>query len=144
MGAGRNLLIRILLIVLAATVVAAGPARAITPERKLYHFINDARTEHGLHTLSFGRRLSLYADDHALRMARAGYIFHSDLSFPKPSGWRRAGENVGVGGSIWSLHRAFMRSPSHRRNVLTSLYQRVGVGVVERDDRLWVAVEFVG
>ncbi|MGH2703523.1 MAG: CAP domain-containing protein [Actinomycetota bacterium] len=41
--------------------------------------------------------------------------------------WQALGENVGVGGDVEALHRAFMDSPGHRTNFLGD-YERVGIG----------------
>jgi uncharacterized protein YkwD len=56
--------------------------------------------------------------------------------------WNLLGENVGVGRSVKSLHRAFMASPGHRENVMYSRFQHVGVGVRKDPDRIWVAIVF--
>jgi uncharacterized protein YkwD len=53
-------------------------------------------------------------------------------------------ENVGVGDSLEKIHSALMASASHRRNILSSSHQRVGIGVVSRGGRLWVTQLFAG
>ena len=57
-------------------------------------------------------------------------------------GWDVLGENVGVGGTVESLHDAFMASPPHRHNVLYRQYRRVGVGVGRGHGRMWVTIIF--
>jgi hypothetical protein len=80
---------------------------------------------------------------HAAEMADRGSIYHrTDLRAGMPTCWSRIGENVGVGGNVATLHRAFMDSPGHRANIL-GLFDRVGIGVTWQDGRLWVAVEFL-
>jgi uncharacterized protein YkwD len=79
-------------------------------------------------------------------MANAGTIFHHACLSCLVSGsdWNVIGENVGVGGTVRSVHRAFMSSSGHRRNILLPGYTRVGVGVVKSGGRVWVTEIFVG
>jgi uncharacterized protein YkwD len=53
-------------------------------------------------------------------------------------------ENIGVGASVQAVHDALMDSSGHRENILGSGYQRVGVGIVRRGDRVWVTELFAG
>ncbi|HEX5950421.1 MAG TPA: CAP domain-containing protein [Actinomycetota bacterium] len=136
---------RRLLGALLIVVVLAPPASALgRAERRALRAVNVVRIGHGLDPLRSSQRLSRYAERHARRMARAGEVFHSDLSFPKPPGWRCAGENVGMGGTIRSIHRRFMRSPSHRDNILNGCFERIGLGVVHARGVSWETQVFVG
>ena len=56
--------------------------------------------------------------------------------------WRAAGENVGTGGEVPSLHNAFMASPGHHANIVGD-YNRVGVGVVISGSTIWVTFNFL-
>ena len=56
--------------------------------------------------------------------------------------WRSAGENVGTGGDVVGLHNAFVASPGHFHNIVGD-YNRLGVGVVVRGTRIWVAFNFL-
>ena len=56
--------------------------------------------------------------------------------------WRVLGENVGFGGDVRSLHKAFMESPAHRDNILFDRYRHVGVGVKRSGGLMWVTVVF--
>lgn len=78
-------------------------------------------------------------------MAREGTSFHNsslNSSGTKARlGWPRwLGENVGHGPSTESIQLAYMNSYEHRRNMLNSVYDHVGVGVV-KDGRYFYAVE---
>jgi uncharacterized protein YkwD len=81
-------------------------------------------------------------------MARSGYIFHStEGQLRRALGgydWSFGGENVGVGGSLESLQDAFMASRPHRQNILRRAYERIAVGIVRADGRIWVTVIFYG
>jgi len=56
--------------------------------------------------------------------------------------WQGGAENIGVGGDVLSLHNAFVSSPGHFSNMVGN-YNRVGVGVVVRGDRMWVTFDFL-
>lgn len=56
--------------------------------------------------------------------------------------WRSTGENVGTGGAVTSLHEAFVQSPGHYANMVGN-FNRVGVGVVVRNGRIWVAFNYL-
>ena len=124
------------------------PAAASTAgDGQLRALINQERAEEGRRRLDVGGRLARVAQDHSAEMAGTGRLYHNpDLARDLRSvSFRIAGENVGVGGSIESLHDAFMDSPPHRRNVLRRSFHKIGVGVVYgADGRLWVTVVFSG
>ena len=128
-------------LVVPATAAQAAPA-APDAETELVRAINRERTARGLAPLGIDLQLTRVARDWSERMAAAGGISHRpNLGSYVTPGWRRLAENVGVGPSISRMHDAFMNSPGHRDNVLGD-FERVGVGVVERDGRLWATVNF--
>ena len=58
-------------------------------------------------------------------------------------GWEIVAENVGVGYDVDSIHTAFMRSATHRSNILNADVTELGVGVVVTPDaRIWVVEIF--
>jgi uncharacterized protein YkwD len=79
-------------------------------------------------------------------MANSGSLYHNSRLAQDCSGmnWRILGENVGVGSSVDGLHRAFMNSSAHRKNILRGQYRKIGVGVVRGGGRTWVTVVFLG
>ena len=70
------------------------------------------------------------ADAWAVQMRDQCRIRHSRLSDGAPAGWRKLGENVGRGGSIAQVHRAYMNSSGHRRNILDRSFNQVGTAAV--------------
>jgi uncharacterized protein YkwD len=126
----------------------AQPALAAdsTAESAMRQRINSARSARHRIKLKMNSRMVGVARQHSSDMAGAGEIFHNDGLSGDLTGmsWSVAGENVGVGGTIPELHTAFMQSPPHRANVLKRAYDRVGVGVVAADDRIWITVVFAG
>lgn len=92
-----------------------------------------------------------YARTHSQFMADGGCpdganICHSteaQLKKAAGSGWSKIGENVGRGGSVDSLHKAFMNSAGHKANILDKAWTHVGIGTVYANDKLYVTVVFV-
>lgn len=57
--------------------------------------------------------------------------------------WTGIAENVGMGGNVDNLHRAFMNSEGHKDNILGA-YNYVGIGVSRSDGKtIWVTVNFL-
>ena len=56
--------------------------------------------------------------------------------------WTHGAENIGVGGDVASLQGAFQESSGHYANIVGP-YNRVGVGVVDSGDRIWVTLDFM-
>jgi uncharacterized protein YkwD len=141
---------KVLGLTLALSVVLAAVAPSAhakwTPRFNMLGWMNQARSGRDLRQLEMGWRLRKLANAHSRQMAGEGRIFHSDpLSGTlRYVSWRVAGENVGVGGSMWKLYEAFMQSPPHRANILENRFRRVGVGMYDHDEFLWVTMIFVG
>ena len=106
--------------------------------------LNDVRRAAGLPTLKFDPELSRAARYHTWQMADIDKLYHtpSDKLKRRVTNWVVLGENVGVGGSVTSLHDAFMNSPAHKDNIVLPGFNHVGIGASQRGDRLWVTVIF--
>jgi uncharacterized protein YkwD len=79
--------------------------------------INSSRSSAGLAPLTMEGGLQSHARKHTQDMIAADKIFHStsaELRAAGGSGWSIMGENVGRGGTVSSLHTAFMNSPGHK------------------------------
>jgi uncharacterized protein YkwD len=111
---------------------------------QMYRETNQARQRHHAGRLDRAYRLSDEATRHARSMARRGQLYHT--SGPTRYGVRcwTWGENVGfTSGDVDDMQRAFMRSPSHRANVLSRNFDRVAVGAATDDrGRLYVSLFF--
>ena len=58
--------------------------------------------------------------------------------------WQKLGENVGMGGTVETLHLAFVNSPHHYDNLVDPAFTSIGVGVVRSSGGiLFVAEEFM-
>lgn len=114
------------------------------PERSFARKMNGARANQGLGKLSLDPELSKAARVHTNEMIRKDELHHtsSDDLRSRVTNWIVLGENVGVGGSVRSLHKAFMNSPAHRDNIMNITYRHVGIGVRNANGRMWVTVIF--
>ncbi|MBW3665370.1 MAG: cell wall-binding repeat-containing protein [Actinobacteria bacterium] len=116
-------------------------------EAELARLLNGERVSRGLPVLSHADALRTVARRHAQRMMIEGQIFHNerlreDVEAVFPA-WASIGENVGVGPTIPSVHRAFMDSPGHRANILDPDWGWMGVGVVTGGSRLFMTENFL-
>jgi uncharacterized protein YkwD len=126
---------------------AASPAQATTSsEESLFLLVNQARERRDRPRLLLSQSLSRKAHRHSARMAEEGWIFHHSCLSCLLSSWEwdAIGENVGVGGTVRSVHRALMDSRPHRRNILSRAFTKIGVGVVRSGGRVWVTEIFLG
>ncbi|HET9261119.1 MAG TPA: CAP domain-containing protein [Acidimicrobiia bacterium] len=134
------------LVVALATIgisVAAGADSG--SEQGFLSAINSTRSSAGLGSLKMDGGLQSHARRHTADMIAAGEIFHStsaELKAAAGSGWSKLGENVGRGGTVDSLHKAFMDSSGHRKNILGD-YNYVGIGTDSKDGVLYVTVVFM-
>ncbi|MCZ6739800.1 MAG: CAP domain-containing protein [Actinobacteria bacterium] len=107
--------------------------------------INASRAANGLAALSVDGGLRSHARNHTQDMIDAGEIYHSsgdELKAAAGSGWSKLGENVGRGGTVDSLHKAFMASAGHKANILGD-YNFAGIGTASSDGVLYVTVVFM-
>jgi len=113
-------------------------------ERAFARKMNGARVAIGKGKLSIDPELSKAARRHTREMVEQNLLHHttSDGLRRRVTHWNTLGENVGVGGTVDSLHVAFMNSPAHKENILFPTFKHVGVGVTKTSDRMWVTVIF--
>jgi uncharacterized protein YkwD len=113
-------------------------------ERLFAKKMNSARSSRSTGALRLDPELSKVARRHTREMTRANSLHHtpSDLFTRRVTNWVVLGENVGVGSTVESLHKAFMNSPAHKENILLGSFQHVGVGTRREQGRLWVTVVF--
>ena len=144
----------------APRVLPASFPSASDAEIQLLGLLNGERTVRGLKALVRTTTLDGFALSWSQFMAGGGCTAREarrlchrlDLAAMAntayPGSWQRVGENVGLvpdGGTLASLHQAFMSSTLHRANVLESEYNALGVGVsFDAAGTLFVTYEFVG
>jgi hypothetical protein len=132
-------------LVAALAAIGLGLPAGASAEGDFLAKINAERSSRGLNKLSVDGGLASHARKHTQDMINAGEIYHSssaELKAAAGSGWSSVGENVGRGGSVSSLHAAFMDSPSHRANILGD-YNYAGIGTGVSNGVLYVTVVFM-
>lgn len=126
-----------------ATAAPASAAPSVrSAERAFVSSINSYRRGTHRAQLRTSASLTLVARRWAQSMARSNRLAHNPRVTSQVRSWRYLGENVGVGGSTSSLHRAFVHSAPHRANLLSTRYTYVGVGVAYGHGRMWVVEVF--
>ncbi len=137
-GAAR----RVLLSVVAALGLAAGltavPAQAVeSPAATLLSLANAERTGRGIPALTWRADLTETAARWASAMASSGTLAHNPSLGSEVVAWSALAENVGYAGSASTLHSAWMASPGHRANLLSTTYSEIGIGVAVVNGRVW-------
>lgn len=132
---------------LAPRATSVSTTQASDAESQFFTLMNQARANAGLPAVQNDSRLADTSRSWSTNMGSKNQLYHDPnlaaaVSSVEPN-WRSAGENVGVGYSAQSLHDAFMASTGHRANILSSRFNRAGVGVVFAGGKLWVTVRFI-
>lgn len=134
---------RLVALVLAACLATVGLCVATAPTARadastLYGLLNQSRQGAGLSPLVRDSRLDAVAQSWTASMVSKGTLAHNP-SYSKqiPSGWTRAGENVGYSSTDAKLHAAWMASAGHKANILGA-YTSVGIGwAKDSSGRVW-------
>lgn len=103
--------------------------------------INRARSRQGLRRLDWDKQIGVVARRHAKSMAANYSVFHDYNMDEEITQWKSLGQNSGAGGGCTNLFRAFMRSASHRANIL-GRWRFIGVGVERRNGRIFAQQVF--
>jgi uncharacterized protein YkwD len=117
-------------------------------ERDLFDYANHERSAQGLPALRWNTALAAAARKHASVMAQKQSISHQfpgEASLPGRAGQSGAhfvwlAENVAEGPSAQVIHAEWVKSPSHRANLLDRDMDSIGIAVAERGGQ-WFAVE---
>lgn len=128
---------------LAVVLLCLGTAACNKEQRpyEAFFYANKERAAHRLGALRWNDELAAKAQRWAEHLADLGSLAHSTLTDGVSSGWKRLGENVGSGGDVSEVHDGFMGSPTHRAAILGN-FEQAGVGVVERNGKMWVVEVF--
>lgn len=139
----RGCLVTIGVLAVAATTIAY-PASAYTPVEldrdRIIELTNDARIEEGVTPLTEHALLSSVAQEKARRIAETGDFAHTladgttawDLLLVAGYAYSHAGENLAVHFvREEALISAWMRSPSHRMNILDADFEEIGIGAAK-------------
>jgi uncharacterized membrane protein required for colicin V production len=118
----------------------------------IFGFLNRARVDAGLAPLVWSDGLASAALGHAQEMYLDGYVSHVSPKTGTVGDRVRlvgiplvaVGENIGLASSALAVHQALMESEGHRANILSSGYDRVGIGAVQGPLGLMVVQVFGG
>jgi len=145
LSAGQAKLIKIVVTLMAFGMIfgmsfmIATPAYAAYSSGTVVSMTNSERAKAGLGTLSVNGALTSAATAKANDMFAKGYFAHTSPDGRTPwdfiagSGYDYvyAGENLAIGYSSASeLMSAWMNSPTHRDNILSSKFREIGIAVV--------------
>lgn len=121
----------------------------LSQERQdMLKLINLSRSEHGLQPVVLADDLNNLAQAHSDDMNKNNFFSHYNLQNQTPDDRRLAmgiktivGENLAQDTSVASAHYGFMRSASHRRNILKSEWTRLGLGITLSSDKHLIITE---
>ncbi|MDO8552694.1 MAG: CAP domain-containing protein [bacterium] len=120
-----------------------GAAQTINSPLRTSEFIalvNADRAGNGAKPVAEDALLNLAAQKKADDMAARGYFSHTAPDGSQPWKWftsagyyyTSAGENLAMDfNSADSIERAWMNSPSHRKNLLNTKYTKMGIGIAQ-------------
>lgn len=116
-------------------------------EQDLVDRTNAARADHGLPSLAWDGRVHPITRRWSRRMLDAGRISHNPNFGAEMTeagiDWHLAGENVGRGDTA-SVFDLWMRSDTHRRNILSPEFGAFAVGCLSIDGEIWATQNFWG
>ncbi len=96
--------------------------------------IDRARQARGLAALHDSGTLNRSAERYSSYMIRADFFGHH-ARISVPGNWSHVGENLAInlggGPKVGSVLSGWLRSPAHRRILLSPLYRAAGVGCVK-------------
>ncbi|HEY2362365.1 MAG TPA: CAP domain-containing protein [Candidatus Angelobacter sp.] len=133
-----------------AQAVQSGPSLS-SAEKRIFDELNHERASHGLAVLQWDEHAAGAARAHARLLAESGKLSHQfprEATLPERLGATGArftvsAENVAQTEFIEDVHPALMTSPGHRANILSASYNAVGIGVVEKQGKIYVAQDFI-
>lgn len=143
-----------------ATEIAVAPVESTTNlnefEAAVLYLINTIRVSNGLGALEPNQMLTDIARSRCNDMIVNSYFSHytpdgrNIFNILRENGvsYVNAGENLGQSspassGTPEAFANAWMASPTHKANILRSVYSKIGIGVVDGGDRRVVAIVFM-
>jgi hypothetical protein len=120
-------------------------------EKQIFEQLNQERQKAGLAALEWNDRVADAARSHAQLLAEHAELSHQypgEAPLPERIGatgarFTLAAENVARTEYVEDVHLALMNSPGHRATMLSRKYNAAGIGVAEREGRVYVAQDFI-
>lgn len=109
-----------------------------TFESTIIRLVNKDREGQGLLPVTKNNLLTLAAQKKANDMAKNAYFSHTSPTGETPWHWftavgyyyTHAGENLAINFTDpVALERAWMKSPTHRKNIVKGVYTEIGIGI---------------
>ncbi|MEJ6950637.1 CAP domain-containing protein [Natronospora cellulosivora (SeqCode)] len=118
-------------------------------EFEMLRLVNEARQEQGLRPLQIDIPLMQLARKKAVDMIEYDYFDHYSPNLGTPFEmiqandikYSLAGENLAEAKTIKEAFDSLMDSPDHRENILTSRYDRVGIGIIQGSSSRFMIVQ---
>jgi uncharacterized YkwD family protein len=119
-------------------------------QTEMLGYMNADRAANGLAPLTLTKTLSDGAYLKSKDMAVNNYFSHTSPTYGSPFdmmkslgiSYSAAGENIALNSSIKGAHDAFMNSSGHRANILKVGFSNLGLGIYQKDNRLYVTQWF--
>lgn len=129
-----------------ATMPASALSASDTYEADVIKYANVERAKKRVALVKANSCLDRYAEAQAKAMATKKRMYHQSMSpILKACNLNLVGENVAFGyGSGKSVTAAWMKSPSHRANLLNSKHRLIGVGAYKDSRGYWYVSEVLG
>lgn len=108
-------------------------------ENQMIELVNKERVSKGIKALILDERLRAIARGYSADMLRRGYFSHyspegktvADRSLDAGIDFLVVGENLAYAPSVESAFKGLMNSAGHRANILSTDYNKVGIGVMD-------------
>jgi uncharacterized protein YkwD len=141
----------------SARVSGGGSSNLDADERGIFDLVNRERSKKGLGELSWDANLSRLARAYSQKMARENFFSHYDKDGGsvdtrardmRIKNWSKIGENLffceGYDSPNLIAVRGWMKSPSHRENILDPDYTDSGIGIAQSSDgRVYITQVFI-
>lgn len=132
-----------------AVVATAVPAEAVTPsayQQGIVSATNAERTSRDLGALKSQACVQRFAVKQAAKQAKQNRMFHQAMGpILKKCGLDHVGENVAYGFSNGKdVVDAWMGSPSHRANILSTRFSLVGAAARQSKNGTWYVAQVFG
>ena len=114
-----------------------------TTQSQVQSELNSDRGAQRLRTLGTQADAQAKAQAWAEKLARDNKLSHSNLSDGIRVRWCALGENVGYGANVAVIEDAYMNSPGHRANILSTTWNGVGVGYAKNGSRVFTVQVFI-
>lgn len=129
------------------------PSDVSEDEQTLLGLINKARKDVKVEEVALDKKLLTTARQKAKDMADNNYFSHESPTFGSPFDMMRqngitfktAGENIAGNQTVEGAFKAWMKSEGHKKNILNSSFNYVGIGIVDSDTYGKILVQqFIG